>query len=217
MILKCSTCGRIYPSQFQTNTCRLCGGLLENAEASPGLSYQMYTVGKEWHEWRRKVFSAPPRFLSEPEWLRACAHFNGCAICGIETIDEKLLVVPPHLKGKLYTYNVVPACSYCAEKIRHSQVLNPLRPFYKYLSKDQLKDIFSYLESKMYDAPLEYFDFEEDKIEIVVKVVEDTSDKPFDGIFARRMFEEPKLHICSREELTIYTAEENNGISWRLL
>lgn len=217
MKLKCSTCGRIYPEQFQTNTCRICGGLLENASMLPTLPYFNYKRSEAWYEWRNKVFSAPPRFLTEAAWLKACATFNGCALCGTETIEEKLLVIPPYLKGKLYTYNVIPACSYCAKTIRFRQRLNPLKPFYKVVSKDRLEKIFTYLESQLYDEPLETFDFEHDSIEIIVKVTEDTSNTNFDGIYARRLFKKPQLHIVKDVRYEIPEMESHDGITWRLL
>ena len=62
----------------------------------------------------------------------------------------------------------------------------------------------------------EQFNFEEDSIEIIVKVTEDTSTTPFSGIFARRIFDEPQTRVDNRK--TMFTKrEETYGVTWRLL
>lgn len=217
MLQACSTCGISYPSTFNTCTCRVCGGLIENADKVPKLSYTRYLYDEIWYKWREKYLSAPPRPLTEQEWLKTCSTFNGCALCGLESIDERLLVIPTRLKGKLYTYNTIPTCSRCAKLIRDSQTGNPLLPFYKNYEYNIIQRMLAYLESNMLSCIFEEFDFEADSIEIICTIKEDTSVLPFNGIYARKVFGNKPLSI-SKTKSSIFTGkEEAMGVSWRLL
>ena len=70
----------------------------------------------------------------------------------------------------------------------------------------------------MLGAVFEELDFEHDNVEIICKVVEDTSIKPFDGIYAKRLFEYPnKIRTYDNFPIKGISAEENLGITWRLL
>lgn len=220
MRLACSECGKEYPEEFSSCTCRICGGLLEKQTYEDSFHvYTRYRRAQQWYAWRNKVLSAPPRPLTEADWLMSCVHFGGCALCGNETIEEKLLVIPTVQGGKLYTYNVVPACSVCAKKIRSSQISNPLKAFYTHaISSTRVDKLLEYLES-IIDGDLEQFDFDEDSIEIVVKVVEDTSDRPFDGIFVRKIYtDKPPLRILCRDSHREAMRERStDGFIWKLL
>ena len=157
--------------------------------------------------------------MRDEDWYKTCAYFNGCSICG-GPIDEKLLVIPPILGGKLYTYNVLPACETCAKKVRQSQRLNPLKSFYTIQGSyaDKVNKAFKYLESVMLQVTLEDFNFEEDSLEIIVTCPEQTSVKPFTGIYAVRRFTEVPIQILKKD--TVYeanTQKEFTGITWRLL
>ena len=219
---RCSTCGIAYPDIWEASTCRNCGGLIEHDTVAPKSTAQKaIELEKRWHDWRNKMFSAPPRPLKEEDWLQMCSVFNGCAICGSESIDEKLLVVPTYLGGKLYTYNVIPACSFCTDRIRQSQLSNPLKPFYtlKGIDAAKVSKIFNYLESLMLNAVFEEFNWEEDSVEIIVTVTEDTSCLPFNGVHAKRLYEEPKritVEAKPKAIPVIYDAE-SYGVTWRLI
>lgn len=172
-----------------------------------------------WKEWQSKYNAATPRLLHDDDWYRICGYFNHCVICSGD-IDEKLLVVPPRLGGKLYTYNVVPACEMCAKRIRQSQTHNPIKSFYTISgSNKQIVDLaFRYLEADMKQAPFNNFDFDEDTLEIIITCSEDTSIKPFNGIYARRVFKEPSLQVQSNANTYIANRiEEIEGITWRLI
>lgn len=220
MRIACSECGKEYPEEFSSCTCRICGGLIEHQEYSDSYHvYMRYKRTQQWYAWRNKVLSAPPRPLTEADWLISCAHFGGCALCGNETIEEKLLVIPTIQGGKLYTYNVVPTCSECAKKVRTTQSSNPLKAFYKHaISSTRVDKLLSYLESVI-DGDVEQFDFDADSIEIVVKVVEDTSGKPFDGVFVRKLYDDkPPLRIlCSDSKREAMLERNKDGFLWRLL
>ena len=172
-----------------------------------------------WAEWKRKYDAMPPRPLRDKNWIEACSFFNSCALCGGD-IDEKLLVIPPYLGGKLYTYNVLPACTVCAKRIRASQSVNPLKSFYtiKGSLKQRVDSALRYLEADMLGVALEFFDYENDSIEIIVKCTEDTSLLPFNGIYARRIYSDVGLTVDVKQDR--YIADDINsvyGISWRLL
>lgn len=222
MHFRCSSCGQSYPPDFSTSTCRICGGEIERAELSKNIREDA-VYEERWHEWRHMMLSAPPRPLKEDDWINVCGVFNGCAICGCETIEEKLLVVPTHLQGKLYTYNVIPACYKCAKRYRQSVTNNPIKSLYtlKGHELDRIDKIINYLEADMLGAVYEEFDFEHDSLEIIVKVTEDTSIRPFDGIVAKRIFSAPARPIIARglqfEGAEYATQEAAYGVTWRLL
>lgn len=172
-----------------------------------------------WQEWKKKYDEAPPRPFHDDDWYRMCGYFNHCVVCG-GSIDEKLLVIPPRLGGKLYTYNVVPTCEICAKRIRQSRLLNPIKSFYTIDgSNKKLVDLsFRYLEAQMKQVSFEDFNFEEDELEIIITCTEDTSIKPFNGIYAKRVFEEPKRQVSYKEQMYIADKrEEVEGITWRLI
>ena len=217
----CSKCGQHYPDGFLTCTCRLCGGTIERWRSEiTGLCQKDYVYEELWQEWRKKYNAAPPRPLREDDWYNACAFFNKCSICGAPDINEELLVIPPFLGGKRYVHNVVPACSTCAKRIRQSQSLNPIKSFYTIDGSDKksVDLLFRYLDGVMLGVVLEFFNYEEDSLEITVVCTETTSVKPFKGIYAKRVFEEPPLTVLRKDHVYETVAlEETTGVTWRLV
>lgn len=215
MTQTCTLCGRHYPDNFDTCTCRFCGGLIEPVY-STYLNHSRYAYDQMWKEWQAKYAAAPPIVLSYDAWLQSCAFFNNCAICG-GNIEESLLVVPPYLGGKRYIYNVLPSCEICAKRIRQSQQNNPIRSFYtiKGSIKANVDLAFKYLEAQMLQCTLEFFNYDEDSLEIVITCTEDTSTKPFNGIYAKRLFKEDN-HIFVPKYISD-RIEEVTGVTWRLL
>ena len=51
--------------------------------------------------------------LTEHEWLKACAHFNGCALCGNEHVSNRGYFVPFRSGGKYCAHNIIPLCDDC--------------------------------------------------------------------------------------------------------
>lgn len=221
MAMYCSTCGQSYPDSYNTCTCRLCGGLIESDPALRPLSPKVYDLDTMWYDWKHKMLAAPPHPLTEADWDKTCAHFNGCALCGAEDIDEKMLFIPTFCGGRLYSYNVIPMCSFCADRVRKSQLTNPLKTYFKLknVSERRVIGIMNYLEAIMLGKVFEEFDFEHDTIKIVVKVVEDTSNKPFKGVFARRLWDKnaPLEVEHSIRMPSVASTDEVAGITWRLL
>lgn len=216
----CSTCGQTYPDEFLTCTCRFCGGIIE--ETTPelySLSAALYQYELQWQEWQKLYNAATPRPLRENDWFLLCGHFNQCCICG-GPIEEQLLVVPPYLGGKLYTYNVLPACEICAARVRQSQAFNPIKSLYTISGSNKtiVNVALRYLYAKMIGKEVDQFNFDEDTIELIVTCPEQTSIKPFTGIYAARQFKPVRRQVYRKSTIYISnTREEIDGITWRLL
>ena len=217
---RCSTCGQQYPPSFITCTCGICGGLIENEDITSDTLRHNYKYKVMWEEWQKKINTAPPCPLKEEDWLITCAEFNSCALCGSDGELEKLLVVPTYLGGKLYTYNVIPACSECAKMYRNKTIANPIKTLFNLVGipKSNIRKVFQYLDSILLHTVLELFDYENDSIEVIVTVTEDTSIKPFDGIYARRKFDSKNLFVQYYNKVVpIIKMKEVEGITWRIL
>lgn len=185
------------------------------------LAPYLYKIDKMWSDWHSKVLSAPPQPMREEDWYEICAHYNSCAICSANNIDDKRLLVPVSLGGKYYNYNVFPVCAECNEQLSHYyRQVNPFRQLMRMqgMTLQKLDHLLSCLEIKMLNAVFEEFDFEHDNVEIICKVVEDTSIKPFNGVYAKRVFNYPKgIRTYDNFPIKYVSAEENIGITWRLL
>lgn len=62
--------------------------------------------------WRMVIAAAPDRLMTEDEWQRRCAFFNGCAMCG-GPIEVRAKYFPSYLNGTHSPWNVIPLCSDC--------------------------------------------------------------------------------------------------------
>lgn len=63
--------------------------------------------------WKEFMARVPYRSLTEQEWLEACSLFKGCAICGAETIELRMLFLNTDHGGKYTPWNVFPSCASC--------------------------------------------------------------------------------------------------------
>jgi hypothetical protein len=63
--------------------------------------------------WKEFMAKVPFRALTEQEWLEACSLFKGCAICGSETIELRMLFLNADNGGRYTPWNVFPSCSSC--------------------------------------------------------------------------------------------------------
>ena len=216
MAKACSTCGQSYPDKFITCTCRFCGGVIEDTHND--LDPKEYQWQVQWLAWQELYKATPPRPLRDDDWYTTCGYFNHCCICG-GSIDEKLLVIPPYLGGKLYVHNVLPACELCAKRIRQSQRLNPIKSLFSITGSvsDFVNKGLRYLESLMLGVEFVNFDFDNDTLEITVTCPEATSVDKFTGIYAKRIFTEPKIGANAYNKLVLDRPEEYEGVTWRLL
>lgn len=212
----CSTCGQRYPDNFFTCTCRFCGGVIEDDKND--LDPREFYWQTQWQAWQELYKATPPRPLRDDDWYITCGYFNHCCICG-GSIDEKLLIIPPYLGGKLYRHNVLPACETCAKRVRQSQRLNPLKSLFTVTgSVDSFVSRgLRYLEALMLGVEFVDFDFDNDALEITIVCTEDTSADKFTGIYAKRIFDKPKIGVDFRTKLILDRPEEYEGVTWRLI
>ena len=183
------------------------------------LSPKLYEYERLWHEWLELYKAAPPQPLREDNWYLICGFLNHCSICG-GPIEEKLLVIPPVLGGKLYTFNVLPACEVCARRVRQSQGLNPVKSLYTITgSNHNLVDMgLGYLRSIMLGKKPMKFNYDEDALEIIVTCPETTSIKAFSGIYATRVFKPGTVKVLKKEStFEANRLEEYDNVTWRLL
>jgi hypothetical protein len=110
----------------------------------------------EYSDWLHKLRAIPRPYktLTEDEWIAACQHFNGCAVCREDKIDAKMLFVPAHRGGPYTCYNVVPVCEKCATAHRLSIKVkgNPFHRLFNEYSrakKDYLENIKQYLKERL--------------------------------------------------------------------
>lgn len=52
--------------------------------------------------------------LSEDDWLKAVAHFNGCAYCGSDDVSTRGLFVSRKNNGRYNKCNIIPVCEKCS-------------------------------------------------------------------------------------------------------
>lgn len=111
-------------------------------------------------EWKQKTRAIPFRPLTEDEWLEAVAFFNGCAICGDETVASRSFFISAADGGKYTAWNVIPMCEKCATVLHFNsnpfQIMDPRinDRLYKENRGDGLKylsRIKTYLERKIQD------------------------------------------------------------------
>ena len=222
MKLTCSYCGTQYPDVYRSATCRLCGHELTDSKAEAHYDYMTWYLTQLWYAWRRELDCAAPRILKEEDWWDICSYFNGCAVCGQESIDTKAFLVPPMLGGKMYTYNVYPICDECQSALIKNRTDNPFTDFYRTFGKDFIGAfyrILGALMAKMYDKSLVDIDPDVDTIEIIVRCTENTSIKPFDGVYAARIHEVPLTPRVGRMDQASFLPDREDaaGITWRLL
>lgn len=65
--------------------------------------------------WRLVLAAAPSTPITEAEWMKACAFFNGCAFCG-GPIETRAKYFPVYLNGAHTAWNVIPLCAECFRK-----------------------------------------------------------------------------------------------------
>lgn len=87
---------------------------LDGAPLSEAEAKKQFTVYAELYEraWRKVISMAPREALSDTDWKKACAFFNGCAICGA-TIEVQAKFFPIQFNGTHSAWNVIPMCTAC--------------------------------------------------------------------------------------------------------
>jgi hypothetical protein len=89
-----------------------------------------------YNTWKEVIAKLPFKPISEQEWLAACSHFGGCAICGDDHIETRQYFIPFKDGGKYTAYNVFPMCGKCSTHAK--RLLNPFTWFDRYYGKGGL-------------------------------------------------------------------------------
>ena len=175
----CRFCGM----SFTEGTCKKCGDY--SYDILPGTGWcrtcynarqLVYQKGRDQSESNRKVYEArckeaDERFaawtgqlraikthtLTEDEWMEACRHFGGCALCGADSIDARGYFIRFEDGGNYNACNVIPLCDKCATALKYQS--NPFRQMNPYinrslavwrgLSVDRLNKVAEYLQEKI--------------------------------------------------------------------
>lgn len=155
----CYVCGRYTPHIMLDNTCRPCHNRAQCA-------YHTRVSGKiedQYDEWLRSIRAIKPPYkpLTTEEWLEACKHFGGCALCGAEEIQARTLFIRFTEGGKYCAWNVVPTCEKCATSLKGTKS-HPFRSMSNWAGDNArkgkqhldgyLQAIVDYLEPKMEEA-----------------------------------------------------------------
>lgn len=112
---------------------------------------------KKYADWIEQLNSVNTHTLTEEEWLQACRHFGGCAMCGAESIDTRMYFIQHTEGGKYNACNIIPACEKCANDYKVNpnpfrtmdKLLNGSAGIYRGQSRERLQDIVGYLQSKI--------------------------------------------------------------------
>lgn len=175
--LVCPRCGHTMPWQCKARSCPVCktriragicnscGKFVEklafdymcdSCHSSRAISYihkLNYDANQLYMDWLLEIATLPNySVLTEAEWLQACKHFKGCAVCGAQEITAKTFFVHFQLGGRYAAWNIIPTCDKCAEKLTMSK-----HNIFKMLcgdvkSRDILAGIQTYLRTKLIEA-----------------------------------------------------------------
>ena len=141
----CRVCGEIKPYYSEErNVCRDCYlYVIKKPDDDRRLAARRRAV---YQEWRDKIAKIPKNYptLTEAQWLQACAHFDGCACCGSESVDARGYFVPFRDGGRYCDWNIIPMCERCATatRLNGSMFAQGCRPA-------RLVGILNYLEDKL--------------------------------------------------------------------
>jgi hypothetical protein len=105
--------------------------------------------------WLEQVKDLPAPLITEDQWIEICRYFNGCAVCGSESIDARAFFIQFRFGGKYTPWNVFPICERC-NKIWDAEP-NPFRNVawfrhYKtreFVDHDSFKELVNYLQRKI--------------------------------------------------------------------
>lgn len=220
----CTKCYTHYPDAWQSFTCKVCGGAIAPVENSVNVpKYYFEYYANDWNDWLKIIKAAPPHPMNEKELRITESYFNGCAFCGCPDIEGTRLFVPTLLGGKYYTYNVLPICGTCQDRLKGSAALaNPLPRYhrlFKYPKREQFDKIMAFLYGRLLDAGFTPYQPDNDQITFVCRVSTTSSNTPFNGITARLIEEVPNhaKKITKGYKVEPITDNEMRRIAWRLI
>lgn len=90
--------------------------------------------------------------MTEQQWLEACNHFNGCALCDNDHIEVRQYFINFKDGGMYTAWNMYPICGKCATRIR--LIANPFmwlnrRLGYAWCTEERGNKLIKYLESRL--------------------------------------------------------------------
>jgi hypothetical protein len=123
----------------------------------------------QFKDWLDKIKRVPKDYptLTQEQWLAACKHFDGCAMCDSESIDARGFFIEFKEGGRYCDWNVIPMCDICVSN--HKIRTNPFKMMHHRLgikpkssketnlefahnSPKRLKKIVDYLQPILEDA-----------------------------------------------------------------
>jgi hypothetical protein len=112
---------------------------------------------KSFADWLEQLGKVKTHTLTEDEWMEACKHFGGCALCDSDSIDARGYFIRFEDGGKYNACNVIPLCEKCATVLKRQP--NPFRQMHPQINRnlatsrgmsvDKLHKVVDYLQSKL--------------------------------------------------------------------
>lgn len=148
----CTTCGRLVTFyRPRQNVCKECYD--KYTRKPDATSKYRKKRAARYTTWVEKISHIPKDYptLTEAQWLAAVKHFNGCAICGAETIDTRQYFIPFKDGGRYCDWNIIPVCTNCAITTARAQKAG-LIYFTRFPIPVGLKRTTEYLEERINEA-----------------------------------------------------------------
>lgn len=151
--LRCKSCNVIRSRKFDKEN-------PEKRRVIAARHYEKYTKlrAEQFEDWQA-LTEERFKMLTEKQWLEACIHFEGCAICGEEHIEARDFFVPYKDGGRYTAWNVFPVCGKCALHARTNP--NPFS-FLKVgaelaiklgLNKERADKLKAYMKQRLQEEP----------------------------------------------------------------
>lgn len=164
-IILCRSCGALLKREepyAYWSLCITCGRSYWNAHTPIYRNKRIEALEARFDAWIAKVQQVPANYptLTEPQWLEACRHFDGCARCHNDIIDTRGFFIGAKLGGRYCDWNVIPLCERCASrwKLDKSIFVDVLHKDHNARSNEYrecLENIVQYLEGKL-DAAINF-------------------------------------------------------------
>lgn len=180
----CNKCGWVFPPTYDKNNCQFCGGTLSNryccscgilaehvnskgqcracqrATLARNITSRLVKDQASYEDWISTIKSLPVKPLTEEQWLKACAHFDGCSMCYNKSIDARLFFIPFKFGGRYCSWNIIPVCEECAIKLRST-----LNPWHLYSTNPRKGSNTQKRRYRKFKAVVEYLQGEIDEVQ----------------------------------------------------
>ena len=140
----CSKCGWVYPGNTPYSTCRFCGTYMgEPIRPKPSpqpprppappkpvyasrMERERAIAADTYETWKTRLSNLQINTLTEDEWLKACNHFDGCAMCSSDSIDARGYFIAFKEGGKYNRCNILPLCDKIGRASCRERVSSPV-------------------------------------------------------------------------------------------